>query len=117
MTDRPVVFDLTRLVTRLTHASPTGIDRVDLAYATTGHRAWTGTEHGWLGGTAPMWWSHADAATYRAWIEEAGLAVSEERTETGLGRRRGTVIEVQPPPGTPLAPGAEVVLVVSGGRG
>jgi SAM-dependent methyltransferase len=43
--------------------------------ATTGHRAWTGTEEGWLGGEAPMWWSHADAATYRAWIEEAGLAV------------------------------------------
>ncbi|ACL60209.1 glycosyltransferase family 4 protein [Methylobacterium nodulans] len=33
MTDRPVVFDLTRLITRLAHASPTGIDRVDLAYA------------------------------------------------------------------------------------
>ena len=43
--------------------------------ATTGHRAWTGTEDGWLGGDAPMWWSHADAATYRAWIERAGLAV------------------------------------------
>lgn len=33
MTSRPVVFDLTRLVTRLRHAHPTGIDRVDLAYA------------------------------------------------------------------------------------
>lgn len=29
----PVALDLTRLVTRLRHASPTGIDRVDLAYA------------------------------------------------------------------------------------
>ena len=29
----PVAFDLTRLVTRLRHASPSGIDRVDLAYA------------------------------------------------------------------------------------
>ncbi|AWN45898.1 glycosyltransferase family 1 protein [Methylobacterium terrae] len=28
-----IVLDLTRLVTRLRHASPTGIDRVDLAYA------------------------------------------------------------------------------------
>ena len=37
--------------------------------ATTGHQAWTGTEDGWLGGKVPMWWSHADAATYRAWIE------------------------------------------------
>ena len=30
---RPTAFDLTRLVTRLQHASPSGIDRVDLAYA------------------------------------------------------------------------------------
>ncbi|MCJ2018636.1 MULTISPECIES: glycosyltransferase family 1 protein [unclassified Methylobacterium] len=33
MIDRPIAFDLTRLVTRLRHASPSGIDRVDLAYA------------------------------------------------------------------------------------
>lgn len=33
MTARPVAFDLTRLITRVRHASPTGIDRVDLAYA------------------------------------------------------------------------------------
>jgi SAM-dependent methyltransferase len=43
--------------------------------ATTGQRAWTGTEDGWLGGDTPMWWSHADAATYRSWIGQAGLAV------------------------------------------
>lgn len=30
---RPIAFDLTRLVTRLRHTSPSGIDRVDLAYA------------------------------------------------------------------------------------
>ena len=30
---RPTAFDLTRLVTRLQHTSPSGIDRVDLAYA------------------------------------------------------------------------------------
>jgi hypothetical protein len=46
--------------------------------ATTGHRAWTGTEDGWLGGEAPMWWSHADAASYRVWIEQAGLAVAAQ---------------------------------------
>lgn len=45
---------------------------------TTGHRTWTGTEEGWLGGTAPMWWSHAGAATYRAWLEAAGLRVAAE---------------------------------------
>ncbi len=33
MPARPVAIDLTRLITRLRHASPTGIDRVDLAYA------------------------------------------------------------------------------------
>jgi 2-polyprenyl-3-methyl-5-hydroxy-6-metoxy-1,4-benzoquinol methylase len=46
--------------------------------ATTGHRAWTGTEVGWLGGNADMWWSHADAATYRGWIGEAGLTIESE---------------------------------------
>ena len=43
--------------------------------ATTGQRAWTGTEDGWLGGDTPMWWSQADAEVYRSWIERAGLAV------------------------------------------
>lgn len=33
MIRRPIAFDLTRLVTRLRHTSPSGIDRVDLAYA------------------------------------------------------------------------------------
>lgn len=49
-----------------------------LLLATTGATAWTGTEEGWLGGTAPMWWSHADAGTYRRWLYEAGLAVESE---------------------------------------
>lgn len=26
-----------------------------------------------------MWWSHADAGTYRAWIREAGLEVTSQR--------------------------------------
>ncbi len=33
MSDRPVAFDVSRLVTRLAHPTPTGIDRLDLAYA------------------------------------------------------------------------------------
>ena len=33
MTEPAIAFDLTRLVTRLRHASPSGIDLVDLAYA------------------------------------------------------------------------------------
>jgi hypothetical protein len=43
--------------------------------ATAGYRAWTGTEDHWLGGDTPMWWSHADAAAYRTWIEHAGLSI------------------------------------------
>ncbi|MGH3981847.1 MAG: class I SAM-dependent methyltransferase [Pseudonocardiaceae bacterium] len=46
---------------------------------TTGHHAWTGTVDNWLGGGAPMWWSHADDTTYRAWITHAGLIVEDER--------------------------------------
>ncbi|MBB5791587.1 class I SAM-dependent methyltransferase [Jiangella mangrovi] len=49
-----------------------------LLVATTGHQAWTGTEDDWLGGGATMWWSHANAATYRVWIEAAGFAVERE---------------------------------------
>jgi SAM-dependent methyltransferase len=46
--------------------------------ATVGHGAWTGTEDNWLGGPAPMWWSHADAATYRSWLQQADLVVTSE---------------------------------------
>jgi SAM-dependent methyltransferase len=49
-----------------------------LLLTVTGQEAWTGTETGWLGGQAPMWWSHADAPTYRDWIESAGLEVIEQ---------------------------------------
>jgi 2-polyprenyl-3-methyl-5-hydroxy-6-metoxy-1,4-benzoquinol methylase len=45
---------------------------------TAGHRAWTGTEDNWLGGPAPMWWSHADATAYRFWLEQAGLDVTAQ---------------------------------------
>ncbi len=54
--------------------------------ATVGHHAWTGTEENWLGGDAPMWWSHADADTYRRWLTEAGLAVdAQEFVPEGTG--------------------------------
>lgn len=46
--------------------------------AVTGERAFTGTEDNWLGGQAPMWWSHADADTYRAWLEQSGLRVTAQ---------------------------------------
>ncbi|GAA4069481.1 class I SAM-dependent methyltransferase [Actinomadura miaoliensis] len=43
---------------------------------TVGQDAWTGAEDNWLGGPATMWWSQADAATYRSWIQQAGLQVT-----------------------------------------
>ncbi|HEX7746613.1 MAG TPA: class I SAM-dependent methyltransferase [Micromonosporaceae bacterium] len=46
--------------------------------ATTGHDAWTGTEDNWLGGPATMWWSQADAATYRSWLHQASLTITAE---------------------------------------
>jgi SAM-dependent methyltransferase len=46
--------------------------------AVAGHSAWTGMEDNWLDGHAPMWWSHADADTYRVWLEQAGLEITAE---------------------------------------
>jgi SAM-dependent methyltransferase len=48
--------------------------------ATTGQDAWTGSDERWLGGSTPMYWSHADAATVRGWIRDAGLAITSEET-------------------------------------
>ena len=47
--------------------------------AVTGQDAWTGTEDNWLGGTASMWWSQADAATYRTWLTQAGMVVTSQQ--------------------------------------
>jgi SAM-dependent methyltransferase len=46
--------------------------------ATVGARAWSGHEDDWLGSGAPMWWSHADAASYRRWLTAAGFAIDED---------------------------------------
>ena len=46
--------------------------------ATVGQDAWTGTENNWLGGPATMWWSQADAATYRSWLQQAGLQIVDQ---------------------------------------
>ncbi|WP_344159892.1 class I SAM-dependent methyltransferase [Kribbella yunnanensis] len=46
--------------------------------ATIGAAAWTGSEQHWLGGDVPMWWSQADTATTRTWIENAGLVIDHE---------------------------------------
>lgn len=48
--------------------------------ATVGHRAWTGVERDWLGVPGgDMWWDHADAATYRRWLANAGFVIEDER--------------------------------------
>ncbi len=49
-----------------------------LFVATTGYEAWTGLEENWLDQGAAMWWSHADAATYRSWITDCGLSIERE---------------------------------------
>lgn len=46
--------------------------------AVAGQDAWTGTADDWLEGQTPMWWSQADAATYRSWIERAGMQIIEQ---------------------------------------
>jgi cyclopropane fatty-acyl-phospholipid synthase-like methyltransferase len=48
----------------------------DMFLVTLGHTAWTGTAADWHG--AEMYWSHADAATYRAWLDQAGFNVEAE---------------------------------------
>lgn len=46
-----------------------------LLLATVGWEAWTGSDSDWLGGGVEMWWSQTDQATYRTWLEAAGLEV------------------------------------------
>jgi SAM-dependent methyltransferase len=65
---------------------------------TAGNGAWTGTEDNWLGGPATMWWSHADAATYRSWLQQAGLTITaEEFIPEGAGGH--ALFWAQRPPG------------------
>lgn len=45
-----------------------------------GQDAWTGTGDNWLGVTAPIWWSQADAVTNPAWLAPAGLEVAGLRS-------------------------------------
>jgi len=48
--------------------------------ASVGHKAWTGLEKDWLGVKGgDMWWSHADADTYKRWLADAGLRLELEK--------------------------------------
>lgn len=47
-----------------------------LFLVTAGETAWTGVEEDWLGVPGgDMYWSHADRATYRRWLIDAGFTV------------------------------------------
>ncbi|HEX8289844.1 MAG TPA: class I SAM-dependent methyltransferase [Pyrinomonadaceae bacterium] len=48
--------------------------------ASVGNRAWTGTEANWLDVLgATMFWSHADAETYKRWLTDAGFRLICEK--------------------------------------
>lgn len=91
----PATFDAVVCLYALIHMplaeQPRLIDRIaswlrpgGWLLATAGDAAWTGRENNWLGGPAPMWWSHADAVTYRSWLGQADLRIiSEERVVEG----------------------------------
>ncbi|MGK5741287.1 class I SAM-dependent methyltransferase [Micromonospora sp. URMC 103] len=81
---------------------------------TVGDSAWTGTQDNWLGGPARMWWSHADARTYRSWLRQADLTVTaEDHIPEGAGghalfwaRRPSTVRRGRPASKPATATGA-----------
>ena len=82
-----------------------------LFLATTGYRAWTGVDENWLDGGVPMWWSQADAATYRSWITAGracrwnGKSSSPKGTaatpSSGPHARPGLVLQPGRPSGRP----------------
>ncbi|TCC20009.1 class I SAM-dependent methyltransferase [Kribbella sindirgiensis] len=63
---------------RLLHNIATWLRSAGWFLCTTGHSEWTGTDDNWLDGGTPMWWSHADAATNRTWITQAGFTIESE---------------------------------------
>jgi SAM-dependent methyltransferase len=44
-----------------------------------GHEAFEGIEENWLGSGVAMYWSHADGATYRRWLDELGFEIVAQR--------------------------------------
>jgi|HubBroStandDraft_1064217.scaffolds.fasta_scaffold01437_2 ubiquinone/menaquinone biosynthesis C-methylase UbiE len=49
------------------------LDPGGLFLVTTGAKAWTGVEEGWLGSNTKMYWSQADIRTYERWLKETGF--------------------------------------------
>jgi SAM-dependent methyltransferase len=71
---------------------------------TVGHRAWTGYKDEWYG--APMYWSHADEATYLAWLRDRGFVV-QWRQFIPEGNDGHVLLLAQRPDGTAARPGGE----------
>jgi glycosyltransferase involved in cell wall biosynthesis len=97
-----LAFDLTRLITRLRHASPSGIDRVDLAYAR--HVLGQDGERFGLVSTAlgPRVLPRAEAvaiveAVAAGWVED------RDATQDPVYRRLAAALGSEPEPGAPLA--------------
>jgi SAM-dependent methyltransferase len=80
-----------------------------LFVVTTGYWAWTGYEENWLDGGARMWWSQADVATYRSWIDQAGLSIDREDfvPEDDGGHALFWTSRPQRPDGSAQAPDAQ----------
>jgi len=89
-----------------------------LFVATTGYSAWTGYEENWLDGGAPMWWSQADVATYRSWIDQAGLSIDREDfvPEDDGGHALFWASRPQPPDRGAQAPDVQVRQASAGTR-
>lgn len=68
----------------------------------TGAGRFEGVEPDWLGGGAPMFWSHAAAPTYRSWLRELGFDIEqEEYVPEGEG---GHELFLATAPGAPKPP-------------
>jgi ubiquinone/menaquinone biosynthesis C-methylase UbiE len=75
-----------------------------LFLVTTGWTAWTGTEEGWLGSTAKMYWSHADAATYERWLRQLGFRVLRRDRVAEPGAEHALFLAQRGEPENDLAP-------------
>jgi SAM-dependent methyltransferase len=73
--------------------------------AVTGQQAWTGSDERWLGGSTPMYWSQADAAASRRWIQAAGLAITGEETVPEGSSAHALFWAQRPGPAEPESPG------------
>ncbi|MGH1589315.1 glycosyltransferase family 4 protein [Methylobacterium phyllosphaerae] len=109
MSERPIAFDLTRLVTRLRHASPSGIDRVDLAYA----RAYLGRSDTGVGVVATAFGPRIlDRERALAIVEAVADGWVEDREAASdpvyrrLAARCGDPAVAPPPPGSSASAGS-----------